>query len=151
MFPHPEHLHPVVVHELLQATSISLPTWIIAMPSRPLPLVLPASGHQIGLIYALLSCHSFANEIRKAFISPRLRSLDFFFKFIFHWRIVEFTHFIEVQYTMLYYCCTAKWLSYTYIDIFFSIMVYHRISNIVPYAIQEDCHLSILYIPVCIC
>ena len=39
--------------------------------------------------------------------------------------------------------------SFTHIYTFFSIMVYHRILNIVPCAIP--CYLSILYVIVCIC
>jgi len=48
----------------------------------------------------------------------------------------EKINFIEVW--LLYdvkFCCTAKQFSYTH-DIFFSIMVYHRILNIVPCAIR---------------
>ena len=39
------------------------------------------------------------------------------------------------------YCCTGKWLSYhiyMFFFIFFSIIVYHRIWNIVPCAIQQN-------------
>ena len=45
-------------------------------------------------------------------------------------------------FTMLYFCCTAKWFSYTYIFFFifilFFIMVYHRILNTVSCYTQED-------------
>ena len=36
------------------------------------------------------------------------------------------------------FCCTLKWFSYTYVyNLFiFSIMIYHRVLNIVPWAIQ---------------
>ena len=48
--------------------------------------------------------------------------------------------FVELQ-CCVNYCCTAKWLSYTYIHLYiflwsFSIMVYHRILKIVPCATQ---------------
>ena len=51
--------------------------------------------------------------------------------YIFYWSIVYLQFCVN-------YCCTAKWFSNTYIDIFifFSIMVYHRILNVIPCAIQ---------------
>ena len=42
---------------------------------------------------------------------------------------------------MLCFCCTVKWLRYTYIYILFHIlfiMVYHRVLNMVPCAVQQD-------------
>ena len=51
--------------------------------------------------------------------------------FFFNWSTVDLQ--------CVHFCCTAKWFSYTYVYsffIFFSIMVYHRILNIVSCAIQ---------------
>ena len=56
-----------------------------------------------------------------------------------------FITFVEVE--MIYnvnFCCTAKWLSYTYIYI--SIMVYYRILSIVAYALQKDIVIYPFYI-----
>ena len=53
------------------------------------------------------------------------------------------------------YCCIAKWLSYTYVCIFFfiffSIIVYHTDSESSYLCSTVEPCLSILYIPVCIC
>ena len=51
--------------------------------------------------------------------------------FEFYWSIVDLQHCVN-------FCRIGKWLTYTYIFffIFFSIIVYHRILNIVPCAIQ---------------
>ena len=52
-------------------------------------------------------------------------NVTFFFHFyVFIWSTVELQCCVN-------YCCTAKWLSYTFIFIF-SIMIYHKILNIVP-------------------
>ena len=44
-------------------------------------------------------------------------------------------------------CCTEKSVSYTYIHTVFSLMVYHKVLNRVPCAIQKD---TVAY-PSCIC
>ena len=60
-----------------------------------------------------------------------------FFLFFLNWSVVDVQYFVN-------YFCTAEWFSYTYTRtytlffIFFSIMVNHRILNIVLCAIQWD-------------
>ena len=69
------------------------------------------------------------------------------FKKTFYWNIVDLQCRVSFR-------CTAKWFSYTHIYthiltfsfIFFSIMVYHRILNIVPCAIQYDLVVYPFYI-----
>ena len=53
-----------------------------------------------------------------------------------------FKNFIEVWliYTVKF-CCTEK----IHFFVFFSLMVYHRLLNIVPCAIQEDIAVSLSY------
>ena len=55
------------------------------------------------------------------------------FKSSFYWCTVDLQHGVN-------FCYLAKWFSYTYINIFlfifFPMMVYYRILNIVPYVIQ---------------
>ena len=74
-----------------------------------------------------------------------------------------FNFLIEVELiynVVLISAVQRRWFSYTYIymyiytflkEMFFSIMIYHRILNIVPCAIVGPCCLSILYIIVGIC
>ena len=45
----------------------------------------------------------------------------------FHWRIADLQCCTS-------FCCTAKWFSYIYI--FFSVSVFHRVVNIIPCAIK---------------
>ena len=53
------------------------------------------------------------------------------FSFEFYWSSFDFQHCVN-------FCCKAKWFSYAYLFffMFFSIMVYHRIFNRIPCAIQ---------------
>ena len=68
---------------------------------------------------------------------PMGLSLNFFLSFFFlNWSIVDLQYCVSFR-------CTAKWFSYSYICIylysffqFFSIIVYYKILNIVPCAIQ---------------
>ena len=62
--------------------------------------------------------------------------------FFFYWSIIYLQCWVN-------FCYTAKWLSFIYIHtffIFFSIMVYLRILNIVPCAIQSDLVVHSFYI-----
>ena len=61
----------------------------------------------------------------------------------YNWSIVDSQYCVN-------FCYTAKWFWYTYIyvhilKILFSIMVYHRILNIVPCVIQQDLVLDSFY------
>ena len=52
--------------------------------------------------------------------------------FLFYWNIVDIQYCVD-------FCYTSKWLRYNmyiFFFILFSIMVYHRIFTIIPYAIQ---------------
>ena len=76
--------------------------------------------------------HSYT--FRKCTVTEHMKQIIFFFVlYIFNWSIVDLQCCVN-------YCCTAKWFSYTYMHafffIFFSIMAYHRILNIVLCAIQ---------------
>ena len=65
-------------------------------------------------------------------------SLNFFF---FYWAIVDLQWWVH-------FCCTANWISCTYVYtlffMFFSITLYQRILNIVPHALQQ----GLVYHPV---
>lgn len=73
-----------------------------------------------------------------------------FLKHLSSWSGVDFQSWVP-------FCCTGRWSSCTYICIFFcrvffSIRVYHRVSNPVPCALQEQpCRLSIPYLMVLLC
>ena len=74
--------------------------------------------------------------IKKSYNSIiRIQATKFYFLNLFYWSIVDLQCYIN-------FCCTAKWLSYTYLYTFFfiflSMMVYHRILNIVPCATQQN-------------
>ena len=63
---------------------------------------------------------------RVPFLESTVSQVTFFKK----WSIVDCVSCVN-------FCCTAKWFSYTHsFFLFFSIMVCHRILNIVPCAIQ---------------
>ena len=89
-----------------------------------------------------LQCHPFRFSCMNGFISgiallicwwiwlSLCQCYTFFYKnLFFNWSIVDLQCCVN-------FWCTAKWFSYTYIYIFsfifFSIMVYYRILNIVP-------------------
>ena len=66
----------------------------------------------------------------------------------FNWSKIEFQ-------CCMNFCCTVKWLSYTYICILFHILCHYGLSQDIEssslcYTVGPCC-LSILYIPVCIC
>ena len=76
----------------------------------------------------LKSYCSTVSQIHKIRISGGKQALVVF-KILFYWSIVDLQ------------CCIAKWFSYIYVYafflIFFSIVVYHRMSAIAPRAIQQ--------------
>ena len=101
----------------------------------------------IGLfVFLLLSCMNclYILEIKPSsvtsFANIFSQSVGCLFVYFFLLNFIFFNWSIVDLQCCANLCCTAKWLSYTHIDIlffkFFSIMVYHRILNIVPCAIQ---------------
>ena len=64
------------------------------------------------------------NGFATAVLCPHLLSeaRTFFFKFIFYWSTVELQCCVN-------YCCTAKWLSYTYIYVIFHILFHYGLSQ----------------------
>ena len=67
--------------------------------------------------------------------------------FFFNWSIVDLPCCVS-------FWCTAKWFSYTYIDILFHILFHHGLLQDIEYSslfyTVGPCRLSILYIVVCI-
>ena len=64
-------------------------------------------------------------------------------RFLWHlWLDLFYWYRVDLQCCVNFCCCTGKWFSYThtyiYSFIFFPVMIYYRILNIVPCAIQED-------------
>ena len=72
--------------------------------------------------------------VRVSFLTRTVIQSDQGPDFCFCWSIVDLWSCVN-------FCCTTKWFSYTYIYyilflIFFSMVIYHRILNIVPWSIQ---------------
>ena len=71
-----------------------------------------------------------------------------FVSFFLNWSIVDLQCCVN-------YCCTAKWLSYTYICIRFHIVFHYGLSQDSDYSslcyIVGPCCSPVLYIPVCMC
>ena len=79
--------------------------------------------------------------------SDPAKSSILFFKFIFYWSMVGLQCCVN-------YCCTAKWLSYTYIYTLFHILFLYGLSQDIDYSslcyTLGPCCLSILSVIVCI-
>ena len=103
--------------------------------------VLPSHTFLFGMIQCLVGSSKaeqpvlpFAHWGPLQLAAPPLPTLLFF---KFYWSMVDLQHRVN-------FFCTAKWLSYTYLcvciykffSIFFSIIVCHRILNVVPCAVQ---------------
>ena len=69
------------------------------------------------------------------------------FCFSFYWSTVDLQHCVN-------FCCTGKWLLYTYIYMLFYILFLYSLSQDVEYCSPcytiEPCCLSILYVILCI-
>ena len=55
-----------------------------------------------------------------------------------------YSSLVDLQYCANF-CCTTKWLSYTYFFTFLCIMVYHKILNTIPCAIQQGLVVYLCY------
>ena len=117
---------------------LSLLRCLVDTPKQALPpklfvlnsilFLLPFQARNVRIIFG-----SLFSSFPHLLATKSLRfTLQYFFVFFLNWSIVDLQCCVN-------FCYTEKWFRYTYIYTFFfvlfSIMVYHRILNIVPYAV----------------